>query len=92
MSTLNVPKTERIDVRVSTPVKQLLQEATRASKKNVTASLIDAGTTASDHTLADRRHFTLKKTQWQESQAALASPIQSKPVPKPLLPEPGVTA
>ena len=26
MSTRNVPKTERIDVRTSTPVKQLLQE------------------------------------------------------------------
>ena len=26
MSTLNLSKTERIDVRVSTPVKQLLQE------------------------------------------------------------------
>jgi hypothetical protein len=37
MSTRNVPKTERIDVRASTPVKQLLQEAARASDKNVNA-------------------------------------------------------
>ncbi|EQD51392.1 hypothetical protein B1A_01256, partial [mine drainage metagenome] len=29
MSTLNFSKTERIDVRASTPVKQLLQEAAR---------------------------------------------------------------
>ena len=40
MSTLNVTKTERIDVRASTPVKQLLQEAARASDKNVSEFLL----------------------------------------------------
>ena len=61
MSTRNVPKTERVDVRASTPVKQLLQEAARASHKNVSESLLDAGITAAAQTLADRRHFTLDK-------------------------------
>ena len=53
MSTRNVPKTERIDVRVSTPIKQLLQEAARASDKNVSEFLLDAGITAAAQTLAD---------------------------------------
>ena len=65
MSTRNVPKTERIDVRNSTPVKQLLQEAARASAKNVSEFLLDAGITAAAQTLADRRRFTLDKPLWQ---------------------------
>ena len=45
MSTLNLSKTERIDVRASTPVKQLLQEAARACHKNVSEFLLDADDT-----------------------------------------------
>ncbi len=37
---------ERIDVRASTPVKQLLQAAARACHKNVSEFLLDAGVTA----------------------------------------------
>lgn len=90
MSTLNVPKTERIDVRASTPVKQPLQEAAHVSNKNASDSLLDAGITAAAQTLADRRHFTLDKPLWQAFQAALDRPIQSKPRLKQLLQEPGV--
>ena len=90
MGTLNVPKTERVDVRASTPVKQLLQESARASDKKVSKSLLDAGITAAAQTLADRRHFTLDKPLWQTFQAALDRPIQSKPRLKQLLQEHGV--
>lgn len=62
MSSLNLSKTERIDVRASTPVKQLLQEAARACHKNVSEFLLDAGVTAAAQTLADRRQFVLCKT------------------------------
>lgn len=41
MSTLKLSKTERICVRASTPVKQLLQEAARACHKNVSEFLLD---------------------------------------------------
>ena len=43
MSTMNPSKTERIDVRASAQVKLLLQEAARASHKNVSEFLLDAG-------------------------------------------------
>ena len=76
MSTLNLSKTERIDVRASTPVKQLLQEAARACHKNVSEFLLDAGVTAA--------------AQWQAFQEALDRPVQSKPRLKKLLREPGV--
>lgn len=90
MSTLNLSKTERIDVRASSPVKQLLQEAARACHKNVSEFLLEAGVTAANQTLADRRHFVLNDDQWQVFQEALDRPVQAKPRLKKLLGEPGM--
>lgn len=90
MNTLNLAKTERIDIRASTPVKQLLQEAARACHKNVSEFLLDAGVTAAAQTLADRRQFAMDDTQWQSFQEALDRPVQSKPRLKKLLHESGM--
>ena len=90
MSTLNITKTERIDVRASTAVKQLLQEAARSCHKNVSEFLLDAGVTAAAQTLAERRRFELDDAQWQAFQELLDRPVQSKPRLKKLLREPGM--
>jgi uncharacterized protein (DUF1778 family) len=90
MSTLNLSKSERIDVRASTSVKLLLQEAARACHKNVSEFLLDAGVVAANQTLADRRQFVLDEAQWLAFQAALDAPTQPKPRLKQLLIEPGV--
>jgi uncharacterized protein (DUF1778 family) len=90
MSILNPSKTERIDVRASTSVKQLLQEAARACHKNVSEFLLDAGVTAATQALADRRRFVLSEPQWRKFQEALDRPVQGKPRLKKLLREPGV--
>ena len=90
MSTANFSKTERIDVRASTLIKQLLQDAARASHKNVSEFLLDAGVTAAEQTLADRRQFVLDETQWQAFQEALDRPVQNKTRLKSLLRNPGV--
>lgn len=90
MSIPNLSKTERIDVRASAPVKQLLQDAARACHKNVSEFLLDAGVTAAAQTLAERRQFVLGDAQWQAFQAALDRPVQSKPRLEKLLREPGV--
>jgi uncharacterized protein (DUF1778 family) len=90
MSTVNLSKTERIDVRASKPVKQLLQEAARARHKSVSELLPEAGVTVAAQTLADRRQFVLDDTQWQAFQVALDRPVQSKPRLKKLLNAPGV--
>lgn len=89
MTATNPSKSERIDVRASVPVKQLLQEAARACHKNVSEFLLDAGVTAAAHTLADRRQFVLDQTQWQAFQEALDRPVQAKPRLRKLLREPG---
>ena len=91
MSTVNLSKSTRIDVRASSTVKQLLQEAARASHKSVSEFLLDAGVTAADQTLADRRRFVLDEVQWKAFQAALDKPVvQPKPRLKKLLNAPGV--
>ena len=90
MSTLGLSKTERINVRASSAVKQLLQEAARSCHKNVSEFLLDAGIAAAHQALADRRHFGLDEGQWEAFQQALDRPVQAKPRLKKLLSEPGV--
>ena len=90
MSALNLPKTERIDVRATGAVKQLLQEAARSCHKNVSEFLLDAGVTAANQALADRRHFVLNDEEWQAFQQALDRPVQAKPRLQQLLGTPGV--
>lgn len=85
----SLTKSERIDVRASVPVKQLLQEAARAAHKNVSEFLLDAGIVAANHMLADRVRFDLKPQQWEAFQAALDRPVQNKPKLQKLLSEPG---
>ncbi len=90
MNALNLSKTERIDVRASSAVKLLLQEAARACHKNVSEFLLDAGVIAANQALADRRHFVLDEAQWQAFEQALDRPVQAKPRLKQLLSEPGL--
>ena len=90
MSTLSLSKTERIDVRASATVKQLLQEAARSSHKNVSEFLLDAGITAANQALADRRHFVLNDEQWAAFMQALDAPPKPMPRLKKLMSEPSV--
>ena len=90
MTAVTHSKSERIDVRASTPVKQLLQEAARVAHKNVSEFLLDAGIIAANQTLADRTRFELSDEKWLAFQAALDQPVSAKPKLKKLLTEPGL--
>ena len=90
MSLVQNTKTERIDVRASSQVKALLQEAAKASHKNVSEFLLDAGIAMAHETLAEQRLFMLAEEQWGQFQAALERPVQDKPQLRKLLTEPGV--
>ncbi len=83
-------KSERIDVRASTPVKLLLQQAARAAHKNVSEFLLDAGIVAANQTLADRSRFELPPEQWAAFEAALDQPVSAKPRLQKLFDEPGL--
>lgn len=90
MATLTLSKTERIDVRSSASVKQLLQEAARSCHKNVSEFLLDAGINAAHQALADRRNFVLDEAHWAAFHQALDRPVQARPRLKKLLAEPGL--
>lgn len=90
MSTLPQLRTERIDIRTSSKVKKLLQQAASASHKNVSEFLLEHNLIAAQETLTDRRLFVLNDEQWQVFQAALDSPPQEKPCLARLLTEPSV--
>jgi uncharacterized protein (DUF1778 family) len=84
------PKSERIDVRASLPVKQLLQDAARVAHKNVSEFLLDAGIIAANQTLADRLRFELSPDSWNAFQEALDQPVSAKPKLKKLLNDAGL--
>jgi len=90
MPTLTLPKSERIDVRATGPVKLLLQEAARTCHKNVSEFLLDAGITAANQALANRNQFVISDVQWQEFQQALDAPAQPLPRLKKLMTKPGL--
>ena len=90
MSFVQQTKTERIDVRTSEQVKTLLQEAAKASHKNVSEFLLDAGIAMAHETLAEQRLFLLTDDQWKLFHAALDRPVQDKPQLRKLLTERGV--
>jgi uncharacterized protein (DUF1778 family) len=73
------PKAERIDLRVSSTAKALLQRAAAARHKSVTEFVLDSAQTAAVETLADRREFMLDKKQWNAFLAALDAPAKKKP-------------
>ena len=83
-------KSERIDVRASTPVKLLLLEAALVAHKNVSEFLLDAGIIAANQTLADRNRFELSDEKWLAFQTALDQPVISRSKLKKLLSEPGL--
>jgi uncharacterized protein (DUF1778 family) len=52
--------------------------------------LLDAGVTAANQALSDRRRFELDDSQWEAFQKILDRPVQDKPRLRKLLTEPGV--
>ena len=90
MSPTTQTKTERIDVRLSPSAKALLREAAKASYKNVSEFILEAGIVAANQALAERRLFLLDKARWNEFQEVLDRPVQKKPRLSKLLNEPGV--
>lgn len=90
MSAAIQPKSERIDVRSTLQVKQLLQVAAHAAHKNVSEFLLDAGIQAANQMLADRLRFELSPEKWEAFQLALDQPVTPKPRLRKLLSEPGL--
>jgi uncharacterized protein (DUF1778 family) len=69
-------KSERIDVRTTVAVKEMLRRAAALSHKNVSEFLLDAGLRVAADTIADRRLFALDEAQWAAFQEALDRPVE----------------
>ena len=90
MNVQSEAKTERIDIRTTTRVKRVLQEAAAARNKTVTEFMLDVAMTEAAEVLADRRLFLLDDEQWEAFLAALDAPTKPRPRLESLLREPSV--
>lgn len=72
-------RSARIDIRADASTKRILQEAARASHKNLSDYLLENGLAAAEQTLADRRLFALDDQQWKKFCAVLNRRVKRKP-------------
>ncbi|EFL50851.1 Protein of unknown function DUF1778 [Solidesulfovibrio fructosivorans JJ]] len=72
-------KSERIDIRTTTSVKRVLQEAAAAKSKTVTEFMLDVALTEAAAVLAEQRLLQLDDAAWAAFQAALDAPTKPKP-------------
>lgn len=83
-------RSERIEIRATPSMKSLLQGAAEASHKTVTEFLLDAGLSAAEDSLMDRRVFRLDDAGWQAFQEILDRPVADNPRLERLLSEKSV--
>lgn len=65
------PRTEKLDLRLSSAAKQALQAAAAAERRSVSEFVLDSALSRAEEMLASRRHFGLNTDKWRAFQAAL---------------------
>jgi uncharacterized protein (DUF1778 family) len=73
------PKAERIALRVSSEEHSLLEEASRAEERTLSAFVLEAATRRAEDVLADRRAFRLPPRKWAAFIELLDRPVVAKP-------------
>ena len=81
---------ERLEVRLSTTVKNTLQQAASLQRKTISAFVLDSGLAAAAEALASRREFPLSARQYDAFVAALDAAPKRKPRLAKLLSTPSV--
>ncbi|MCK6388303.1 MAG: DUF1778 domain-containing protein [Zoogloea sp.] len=76
---MTTPRTDRLDLRLSTEAKQALQAAAMVRQTSVSDFVLASALEAAQEALADRNRFGLDADQWAAFQAALDAPPTSKP-------------
>jgi uncharacterized protein (DUF1778 family) len=82
-------RTEKLDLRLSSSDKRILEAAASVSSRSVSDFVRESALARANETLADRRTFLLSKATWSEFQAALDAPVRPLRRMKDLLTEPG---
>jgi uncharacterized protein (DUF1778 family) len=90
MATLAETRNEKLDLRLSTSAKRVLQTAASAAHRSVSEFVLESALAKAEETLPDRQHFGLNAEKWAEFQAALDAPPRALPRMSRLLNEPSV--
>ncbi len=80
----------RLNLRVATPVKELLRTAARMRKSSLTDFILRSSQAAAEAVLAEQTKFVLRKEQWIAFNAVLDAPAKDIPALRRLLTEPSV--
>lgn len=90
MATAPRRREERLEVRLTTEAKRVLQEAARVQHKSISAFVLDSGMAAAAEALAERREFGLTARSYDAFMAALDKPSKPRPRLEQLLVRPSV--
>lgn len=83
-------RTEKLDLRLTSEAKRVLQSAAAAAHISVSEFVLDSALSRAAETLPDRTHFGLDAGQWEAFLSALDAPTRPLPRLNQLLEEPGV--
>jgi len=83
-------RSEKLDLRLTSSAKRMLQAAAQVSHKSMTEFVLDSALTAADDVLAEQRSIGLNAEQWKAFQEALDAPPQRHARLERLLKERGI--
>jgi uncharacterized protein (DUF1778 family) len=83
------PRTEKLDLRLSSEAKQRISAAAKAQGRSVSDFVLSSALDCADEALADRRVWALDAAQWKKFQDALDAPPRGLPELRRLLNTPG---
>lgn len=72
--TVRTLRTEKLDLRVSSSAKRMLEAAASVSNRSLSAFVLESALARADEALADRRAFPLSRAKWNDFLAALDAP------------------
>lgn len=79
----SMPRTEKLDLRLTPAAKQTLYAAASAARRSVSEFVLESALSRAEETLADRRLFGLDAERWEAFLTALDAP--PRPLSRPLL-------
>lgn len=80
----------RLNIRVASPVKELLRTAARLRNESLTGFVLRSSQVAAETVIAEQTRFVLPEAQWLAFNAVLDAPAREIPELRRLLTEPSV--
>jgi uncharacterized protein (DUF1778 family) len=74
-----MPRSEKLDLRLTPDAKQKLYTAAAAKHCSVSEFVLESALARADEALADRQHFGLDATRWEAFLHALDAPTRHMP-------------